>query len=69
MVFFKLIVLYIFKSYYFIFLVSILLLFFYLIKLVVDVFFNNSIYFSLTYELSPTLNLIKSPNFKKKFKF
>ena len=44
-------------------LVSILLLFVYLIKFVVDVFFN-SIYFSLTYELSPTLNLIKSSNLK-----
>ena len=40
----------------------IVVFFVYLIKLVVDVFFffNNSIYFSLIYEPSLTLNLLKS---------
>ena len=55
-----------------IFLVNILLFSVYLIKLIFDVFFNNSIYFSLTYEPSPTLNLLKSPNLKNsssKFSF
>ena len=55
-----------------IFLVSVLLLFIYLIKLVVDIFFNNSIYFYLTHEPSPTLNLLKSQNLKNsssKFSF